>query len=137
MIVAAMSGFVQWCAAGLARILQSQTKLTRSALVRILKGSERLPDFFLNPQRFMDAVAATIEAELHRLIVNGIRYERISPGDPDFEWQMELFKQEETINYIPAIQVQRSVYEYVVYDSEEEREFAMRHLTSETTSSSS
>jgi type III restriction enzyme len=106
--------------------LQSQTELTRSTLVRILKGSERLPDFFLNPQRFMDAVAATIKAELHRLIVDGIKYERISTGDPDFEWQMELFKQEEIINYLTAIQVQRSVYEYVVYDSEVEREFAKR-----------
>jgi type III restriction enzyme len=106
--------------------LQSQTELTRSTLVRILKSSERLPDFFLNPQRFMDAVAATIKAELHRLIVDGIKYERISTGDPDFEWQMELFKQEEIINHLTAIQVQRSVYEYVVYDSEVEREFAKR-----------
>lgn len=106
--------------------LQSQTELTRSTLVRILRDSGRLPDFFLNPQRFMDAVAATLKAELHRLIVDGIKYERISVGDPDFEWQMELFKQEEVINYLSAIQVQRSVYEYIVYDSEVEREFAKK-----------
>jgi len=106
--------------------LQSQTELTRSTLVRILKGSGRLPDFFLNPQRFMDAVAATLKDELHRLIVDGIKYERISTGDPDFEWQMELFRQEEIINYLTAIQVKRSVYDYVVYDSEVEREFAKR-----------
>lgn len=106
--------------------LQGQTELTRSTLVRILRGSERLPDFFLNPQRFMDAVAAILKAELHRLIVDGIKYERISSADPDFEWQMELFKQEELINYLTSIQVQRSVYEYVVYDSEVEREFAKR-----------
>jgi len=62
--------------------------------------------------------AATLKAELHRLIVDGIKYERISGGDPDFEWQMELFKQDEIINYPTAIQVKRSVYEYVVYDSE-------------------
>ncbi|MGB7134228.1 MAG: hypothetical protein WBD46_03010, partial [Acidobacteriaceae bacterium] len=106
--------------------LQAQTELTRSTLVRILKGSGRLPDFFLNPQRFMDAVAATLKAELHRLIVDGIKYERISTGDPDFEWQMELFKQEEIINYLTAIQVQRSVYDYVEYDSQVERAFAKR-----------
>jgi type III restriction enzyme len=106
--------------------LQGQTELTRSTLVRILKGSGRLPEFFLNPQRYMDAVAATLKAELHRLIVDGIKYERISSGDPDFEWQMELFKQDEIINYLTSIQVQRSVYEYVVYDSEVEREFAKR-----------
>jgi hypothetical protein len=106
--------------------LQGQTELTRSTLVRILRGSGRLPDFFLNSQRFMDAVAATLKAELHRLIVDGIKYERISSGDPDFEWQMELFEQEEIINYLTAIQVKRSVYDYVVYDSEVEREFAKR-----------
>jgi type III restriction enzyme len=63
---------------------------------------------------------------LHRLIVDGIKYQRISTSDPDFEWQMELFKQDEIINYLTAIQLQRSVYEYVVYDSEVEREFAKR-----------
>jgi type III restriction enzyme len=82
--------------------LQGQTELTRSTLVRILKGSGRLPDLFLHPQRFMDAVAATLMAELHRLIVDGIERERISSGDPDFEWQMELFKQDEIINYLTA-----------------------------------
>jgi type III restriction enzyme len=106
--------------------LQNQTELTRSTLVRILKGSGRLPDFFVNPQRFMDAVASTLKAELHRLIVDGIKYERISTGDPDFEWQMELFKQEEIINYLTALKVKHSVYEYIVYDSEVEREFARR-----------
>jgi SNF2 family DNA or RNA helicase len=106
--------------------LQGQTELTRSTLVRILKGSGRLPDFFLNPQRFMDAVASTLKAELHRLIVDGIKYERISTSDPDFEWEMKIFDEVEIINYLTAIQVQRSVYEYVVYDSEVEREFAKR-----------
>lgn len=60
--------------------------------MRILKGSGRLPDFFLNPQRFLDAVAATLKAELHRLIMDGIKYERVFSGNPDFEWQMEPFK---------------------------------------------
>jgi type III restriction enzyme len=81
---------------------------------------------FGNPQRFMDAVTATLKAELHRLIVDGIKYERISSGDPDFEWEMKIFDEVEIINYLTAIQVQRSVYEYVVYDSEVEREFAKR-----------
>ncbi len=106
--------------------LQGQTELTRSTLVRILKDSGRLPDFFLNPQRFMDAVASTLKAELHRLIVDGIKYERISTSDPYFEWEMKIFDEVEIINYLTAIQVQRSVYEYVVYDSEVEREFAKR-----------
>ena len=37
-----------------------------------------------------------------------------------------LFEHEELINYLTALQVQKSIYEYVVYDSEVEREFARR-----------
>ena len=106
--------------------LQNETELTRSTLVRILKESGRLEEFFVDPQRFMDAVAAIIKHELHRLLVDGIKYEKL-PGDgTDAEWEMMLFKNEELINYLTALQVKRSVYEYVVYESEIEREFARK-----------
>ena len=39
---------------------------------------------------------------------------------------MMLFKTEELINYLNALQMNKSVYEYVVYDSIVEREFAGR-----------
>ncbi len=58
--------------------LQNETELTRSTLVRILKESGRLEEFFKNPQRFMDAVASILKYELHRLLVDGIKYERIA-----------------------------------------------------------
>jgi type III restriction enzyme len=106
--------------------LQNETELTRSTLVRILKDSGRLGEFFDNPQRFMDAVASIIKYELHRLLIDGIKYERI-PGDgSDSEWEMLLFKDEELINYLTAEQVKHSVYEYVVYDSQIERAFALQ-----------
>ena len=106
--------------------LQNETELTRSTLVRILKASGRLKEFFNNPQRFMDAVAAILKHELHRLLVDGIKYERIDGTGPEAEWEMLLFKNEELINYLTALKVNNSVYEYVVYDSEVEREFAKR-----------
>jgi type III restriction enzyme len=106
--------------------LQNETELTRSTLVRILKESGRLGDFFINPQRFMDAVAAILKSELHQLIVDGIKYERIPSNEPESEWRMELFRNEELINYLKALQVNKSVYPYVVYDSEVEREFAQK-----------
>ena len=109
--------------------LQNETELTRSTLVRILKESGRLGEFFNNPQRFMDAVAPILKYELHRLLVDGIKYERIADG-PGAEWEMLLFKNEELINYLTALQVKKSVYEYVVYDSEVEREFAKQLDTS-------
>jgi type III restriction enzyme len=106
--------------------LQNETELTRSTLVRILKESNRLAEFFVDPQRFMDAVANILKHELHRLLVDGIKYEKISGGGPEAEWEMLLFKNEELVSYLTALQVNHSVYEYVVYDSEIEREFAKR-----------
>jgi type III restriction enzyme len=106
--------------------LQNETELTRSTLVRILKESDRLGEFFTDPQRFMDAVANILKYELHRLLVDGIKYERIGGGGPETEWEMMLFKNEELVSYLTALQVQHSLYEYVVYDSEIEREFARK-----------
>lgn len=106
--------------------LQNETELTRSTLVRILKASGRLGEFFNNPQRFMDAVAATLKHEIHRLLVDGIKYERIGGPGAESEWEMLLFKNEEIINYLTALKVNHSVYDYVVYESEVEREFAKR-----------
>ena len=104
--------------------LQNETELTRSTLVRIIKESGRLNEFFNDPQRFMDAVARVIKYELHRLLVDGIKYEKIPGSGPEAEWEMMLFKVEELVNYLNALQVNKSVYEYVVYDSDVEREFA-------------
>jgi len=106
--------------------LQTETELTRSTLVRILKASERLGEFFINPQRFMDAVASALTYELHRLLVDGIKYEKIPATEPNAEWEMLLFKNEEFINYLTALQVDKSIYEWVVYESNTEREFAKK-----------
>jgi type III restriction enzyme len=106
--------------------LQNETELTRSTLVRILKGSGRLSEFFNNPQRFMDAVSSILKYELHRLLVDGIKYEKLPGKGADAEWEQMLFKSEEMINYLTALQVKHSIYEYVVYESEVERKFAKR-----------
>jgi type III restriction enzyme len=106
--------------------LQHETELTRSTLVRILTASGRLAEFFVDPQRFMDAVAAILKHELHRLLVDGIKYERLPSTASQAAWEMMLCKHEELINYLTALQVQKSLYEYVAYDAEVEREFAGR-----------
>jgi type III restriction enzyme len=106
--------------------LQNETDLTRSTLARILKESGRLSDLFIDPQKFLDDVAAVLKHELHRVLVDGIKYEKLAGRDPDAEWEMVRFQNEELIDYLNALQVQKSVYEYVVYESEVEREFAQR-----------
>ncbi len=101
--------------------LQAETELTRSTIVRILKESKRLPEFLLNPQRYMDGVSAILKQQLHKLIIDGIKYEKLAGA----EYQMSLFEEKEIISYLNnRLDVKHSIYDAVVYDSEVEREFA-------------
>jgi type III restriction enzyme len=104
--------------------LQNETQLTRSTLVRILKDAGRLADVYANPQRFLDAVTKIIKFQLHRVLVDGIKYERVQGAGLEAAWEMTAFESEEIINYLSAIAVNNSVYEYVTYDSEVEHQFA-------------
>lgn len=106
--------------------LQGETELTRATVVRILKESGRLAEFFNDPQRFLDTVVRLIKHELHRLLVDGIKYEKIGGTGPEAEWEMALFENEELVDYLNSLQVQKSLYDRVPYDSEVEREFARR-----------
>jgi len=101
--------------------LQGETELTRSTIVRILKASGRLVEFLVNPQRYMDAVAGILKRELHKLMIDGIKYEKLS----DQEYSMRLFEEKEIVSYLNSrLEVEHSVYDAIVYDSEIERRFA-------------
>ena len=101
--------------------LQKETELTRRTLATILTMSGRLNEFAINPQKFMDTVAVIISRELHRMMIDGIKYERIA----EQEWSMRLFEDEEILSYLSTrLEVKKSVYDAVVYDSEVERKFA-------------
>jgi type III restriction enzyme len=103
--------------------LQKETELTRSSLVTILSDSNRLAEFAINPQKFMDAVASIINRELHRLMIDGIKYEKLTTGHT--EWSMQLFREEELKDYFEqCLAVNNSVFDRVIYDSEIERKFA-------------
>ena len=94
--------------------------------MRILKESGRLGEFFNDPERFMDSVAKALEAVRQRLVVDGIKYERVDADATGAEWEMREFKDEELVNYLTSLPVKHSIYERVVYDSEVERKFAQQ-----------
>jgi len=103
--------------------IQKQTELTRKTIVEILKQSDRLKDFLINPQRFMDEISSIITRELHCLIIDGIKYEKLSVGNS--EWSMQLFRDDELKEYFDqCLEVQKSVFDKIPYDSEVERKFA-------------
>ena len=101
--------------------LQKETELTRNTLARILIKSERIEEFTLNPQMFMDFVAIIIKKELRKLILDGIKYDKIAGQ----EYEMRLFEEKEIIGYLNnLVEVKKSVYNAVDYDSEVEKKFA-------------
>jgi type III restriction enzyme len=101
--------------------LQKETELTRATLVRILVDSARLGDFLKNPQRYMDAVAGILKRELHRFMIDGIKYERVS----DAEYSMLRFEQDELTAYLnQLLEVKHSIYDAIEWESEVERSFA-------------
>jgi type III restriction enzyme len=103
--------------------LQDKTHLTRRSLVEILIQSRRLNDFKRNPQQFIALAAEAINRTKRLALVDGIRYQRI--GDEHY-YAQELFETEELTGYLKNIlETQKSVYQYVVYDSPGvERRFA-------------
>ncbi len=103
-------------------VLQDQTQLTRRTLVDILFKSGRLNDFKSNPQKFIELVTHSIDHCKRLLLVDGIRYQRL--GD-DAYYAQELFEQKELTGYLKnMVDVKKSVYEQVFYDSEIEHKFA-------------
>lgn len=106
--------------------LQNETNLTRRTLAEMLIRSKRLDDFRKNPQMFIDGAIAIIKNTMSKFVVDGIKYQRL--GNSDI-WAQELFESEELTGYIDQNMVQTTnngLYEYTVYDSDIEREFAKK-----------
>lgn len=103
--------------------LQNETQLTRRTIVEILKQSGKLQDFKNNPQKFMYEVSEIIQRKMRYLIVDGIKYEKL--GDEEY-YAQELFEDEELHGYLSKnmLESDKSVYDYVVYDSDVEASFA-------------
>ena len=102
--------------------LQDRTQLTRRSICQILIDSGRLNDFKRNPQEFIDLAAEAINRCKRLAIVDGIKYQKL--GDDQY-YAQELFETEELTGYLKnMLNVQKSVYEQVVYDSDTERAFA-------------
>ena len=104
--------------------LQNETNLTRRSIAQILIESGRIEDFKKNPQMFIDGAVAIIKNVMSDFIVDGIKYHKL--GNDDI-WAQELFESEEICGYLNSNMVptpNSGIYEYTVYDSDIEREFA-------------
>ena len=97
--------------------IQGKTELTRSTILKILKGSARLSGVMDNPQLFLDLAVSEIRNVLYKLMINGIKYEKIGGQ----EYEMRLFEDDEIEAYIDnlyAVQKpDKTIADYVVIDS--------------------
>jgi type III restriction enzyme len=107
--------------------LQKETELTRHTLAEILKRSERLGEFKINPQAFMAAAAKEISRALHDLMLEGIKYEKVAGQ----HWEMSRIEQDAEdgiVRYLGNLyEVQnrgKSLFDAIVYESEVEKQFA-------------
>lgn len=103
--------------------IQKDTELTRTTITEILVASSRLKDLAKNPQQFMDYSVKAIKSALNRMIVEGIKYERIQGQS----YEMQLFEEQELESFLTRvvnIQESKSIYDAVEVDSDIERDFA-------------
>lgn len=102
--------------------LQERTQLTRRSISRILIASRRLNDFKLNPQKFIEIAAHTLNRCKREALVDGIQYRRI--GDDSY-YAQELFVQKEFTGYLKnMLDAKKSVYDKVLYEAKTEAHFA-------------
>jgi type III restriction enzyme len=107
--------------------LQEATSLTRKTLVDILIQSDRLQEFIHNPNDFIQMIKRNILNVLAQSVVEGIQYEEISGSVYELR-ELQKDGLEEKARFIDQMyevkNQQKSVFDYVVYDSDPELKFA-------------
>ena len=104
--------------------LQNETNLTRKAIVEILVRSGKLSHFRNNPQKFIEQAIGMIQRTMRHFVVDGIKYEKIGT---DSYYAQEIFEEQELAGYLNQNlqESKKGVYDYVVYDSDVEKNFAI------------
>ena len=104
--------------------IEDKTQLTRATIYRILTQSGRLEDVLKNPQLFLDMAVKEIKDVMNKLMVEGIKYEKIG----GYEYAMTLFDGIEIESYLENLykvkETGKTITNYVEIMSEPEREFA-------------
>ena len=96
--------------------------ITRRSAAAILKGIHpaKFDLFKANPEEFIAKVSKLIVAEKARMIVDHIEYHRL-----DDRYDSSIFADTMPENMSRALSVSRCVQDYVFWDSESEKQFAM------------
>lgn len=115
----------QYTISNLVATLEQESGLTKKTILRVLEGIDCLDYVFDSPQDFIRSVALIIKGTLKDELLNGIKYYEV-----DDCWNMSLFSDIETYEN-KIIESEKSIYEYTVFDSDGEKDFAKSLDTSE------
>lgn len=104
-------------------IISEKALIKRTDVAQILYKSGRMKDFLNNPQAFTEKALEIITRNRHSLAIDAIKYTKLEEQEYDV-W--EVFENKELIKELDknATKAQKSVYNYVVYDSGVENRFA-------------
>ncbi|GAB2530087.1 DEAD/DEAH box helicase family protein [Paramicrobacterium agarici] len=107
--------------------LQEATSLTRKTIVDILVGSGRLGEFIANPNDFIAMAKRLMQTELAKLVVDGLQYKKIAGSVYELR-ELRRDGEEEKERFLDQMykleNADKSNFDYVVYDSDPERQFA-------------
>lgn len=107
--------------------LQAATSLTRKTIVDILIRSDRLSEFIANPNDFIVMTKKLLQAELAKIVVEGIQYEKINGYIYELRELQEdgAEEKERFLDQMYKVQnAQKTDFDYIVFDSDVERKFA-------------
>jgi len=114
--------------------LQEATSLTRKTLVDILVGSGRLGEFISNPNDFIAMAKRALQTELAKIVVEGIQYDKIAGSVYELR-ELQKDGAEEKDRFLDQMykvqNQQKTDFDYVVYDSDVELQFAEKLDTRE------
>ncbi|MCF8002470.1 MAG: DEAD/DEAH box helicase family protein [Halanaerobiales bacterium] len=98
--------------------IDQETELTKTTIIAILNGVNNLDLLFKDPYKYVSSIIKIINRTKENLLVNGIKYFQI-----DDKYEMSLFEDLEGYED-NLVEVDKSIYEYVIFDSESEKRFA-------------
>lgn len=105
-------------------VICAETLTTERTIFEIIKQSGRIKDLINNPQLFIERCTDIIRDTRHKLSIDGIKYIKL---DGQEYYAQEVFDSEEFMATLDknAVAVNNSVYDYTIYDSNIEKDFAV------------
>ena len=109
--------------------LQHATSLTRRTLTEVLVKSGKLGEFVANPNDFIAQATQLLKGELAKIVVKGIEYEKIGGSIYELR-ELQADGEQEKERFLDQMykveHTQKTDFDYVVYESSVEHEFAKR-----------